>query len=585
MLLELRIGNLALVDELDLGLGPGLTMLTGETGAGKSLLAGALGLLAGRRAAREAVRLGEETAWVEGVFDLSQRPRTRAHLARAGVRTGPDGILVLRRELRRRGRGRVLVNGTVSSQVLLRRIGRRLLSIQSQDQQRELTSAGFALRLLDELAGCGELRRAVARAWQDWRDRDAALGAAEREDALAREQLDIWRYQHRELHDAGLREGEEEELAELLAVRRHAGALQEGAARALAALDEEPGDARSALGRAVGALRAVSRHSRRLEEVARTLAAAEEGLADASLELGRFLDGLELDPGELDSLQERKTLYEELRRKYGLDTPGLLDLRDRLGERLERREGADRRLDELREAAEAARVTLQEAAAGLRRRRRRQAGRAAALVQDAVRPLALPDLEAGFAIVPREDDQGPIELDGSRCAVTGEGAERVELHVRTNPGEGRGPVGAIASGGERSRIYLGLVALLRRRAEPPLLLLDEADAGLGMDAAAPVASRLAALAEAGQVVCITHLPTMAVRGRFHLKVEKAVASGRTRVRVRDLAGRDRVAEVARLLGGEGYGGGDRQAQVSYAEELLAAGLGAGRAARAGQEGG
>ncbi len=571
MLRELRLGSLALVDELRIPLDSGLTVLTGETGAGKSLVAGALALLCGRKADKDLVRQGEDCAWVEGLFDLEGEPGQRDRLARLGIRVGADGMLVLRREIRREGRNRVLINGLVSSLALLEEAGSLLVAVQSQDQARELADPTFARRLLDDQLPDPGARKAVAECWEGYRDLAAALATREQEEALAREQLDLWSYQHEELQSARLREGEEQELSESLVLKRHASRLQEAAAAALQCVAEGPYAARERLGEALAALQPHAGKSRRLTEVVERLAAAAESLSEANRLLDGFLDQLELDPAGLEDMEARLALYQELQRKYRRDTPGLLGLQASLAERLARQEAAAGDLAALQASLADARGRLAAATLELHEARTAAAMDLTRRAAELIRPLSLPDLELSCRVSLRLDGQGALEIGGKRCAAGPLGADDVDLLIRPNPGESWGPAGAIASGGERSRIYLGLSLLRRAAAEPPLQLFDEVDAGLGMDAAPPVARLLRRLSAAGQVVVITHLPTMAVHGQVHLQVSKRVTRGRTLLDVRSLPEQERVMEVARLLGGEGYGGDDREAQQAYARELLSAG--------------
>jgi DNA repair protein RecN (Recombination protein N) len=568
MLIELRISRLALVEEIVVPLGPGLTVLTGETGAGKSLIAGALALLCGRHAPKELVREGEELAYVEGVFDLSAEPDHQRVMSRLGVRVGADGILVLRRELRRQGRGRVLINGLVSSLALLEQIGPRLLCIQSQDQQRELADAGFARDLLDSQLGCGPLREDLRAALADYRDLAAVLAERRREEEAAQQQMEMWSYQYEELRRADLRADEEQQLKEDLTIMRHAGALQEGSALALQHLAEGENSARERLGAAMASLHSLADKSQKLHGIYDTLTFAEEQLAEATAALNRFLDAMDLDAVELEELEARKALYEELRRKYRQDAAGLIAMRDSLQLRISRHDAASADLDEYAQRLETARLKLEKAAGKLHRKRVSGAAEISAAAEACIRPLALPALELQFKVQLMADPQGAVTIEGGACHVGADGPDRIELHIRTNPGERMGPAGPIASGGERSRIHLGLTALQRIESERPLLLFDEIDAGLGMDAARPVARLLRELATDGQVLCITHLPTMAVHCDAHLKVEKHTARGRTLLRVVPLTAQEKVDEVARLLGGEGWGEGDQVAQRSYAIELL-----------------
>jgi len=569
MLLELRVGNLALVEDLSLPLEPGLTMLTGETGAGKSLIAGALSLLTGVKADRGLIRAGEELAWIEGVFDLGERPQMTAWLGTLGVRLGNDGILVLRRELRREGRGRVLINGLVSSLPLLEQIGGALLSIQSQDQQRLLSRPAFAQEFLDAVLGLAPDRERVQRARAEWQRLEAELTQRRQEEDFARQQLEMWEYQHRELSGMGLDPAEEEQLAEHLAFARNARSLLEAAGKALGDLSEGQVNARQLLGAAEGALASAAAASQRIAAVLAAVQDAEAAAAEAARELERFLDAAEVDPARLDEMEERKAQYEDLRRKYDRDVNGLLTLQASLAERISRQREAATDIQELAGVAARAQAELGAAANDLRTKRVAGAVSVAARACDLIRPLALPEIELEFVVAPRLADDG-VEVGGARCQVTVNGADDVRLQARTNRGEEAGEVGQIASGGEKSRIYLGLSVLAGKQSEPPLLLFDEIDAGLGMDNAIPVAGLLVDLAGQGQVLCITHLATVAARGQAHLKATKGVAGERTVLTVTPLAGEQRLAEIARLLGGEEAGAASAAgSRLAYAKQLLA----------------
>ena len=571
MLLELRVSQLALVDEVMLRLQPGMTVLTGETGAGKSLIAGAFSLLCGKSGDKDLIRHGEELAYVEGVFDLSDKRETRDELSRAGIRISSDGILVLRRELRRQGRSRVLINGLVSSLALLERIGPLLLAVQSQDQQRELDSSTYARRFLDSQLDCEELLTEMKECWREFRIRRDAFSERRREELLAAEQLDLWKYQHDELNKANLRLGEEEELTESLTLLRHATALQAGAAKTWEFLSGGEAASKARIGECLAILKPLTDKSHKLAAIYKTLLSAEEAIADAAVELNRFLDGLELDPANLDEMESRKALYDELQRKYNLDTENLIRQEQILAGRIARQEEATADLRDLGKKLAIAQHKLESCSESLHLKRVEGATSVAAAVTTRIRPLALPALELEFRVTLREDPNSPVRIAGKPCRINADGGDEVELLVRTNPGERMGPVGQIASGGERSRIHLGLSVQYQRRPSRPLMLFDEIDTGLGMDAAVPVATLLHELSLLGQVVCITHLPTIAVYGNQHLFVTKEVQAGRTLATVRQLPESERITEIARLLGGEGWGRGDWDSQRSYAQDLLKTG--------------
>ncbi len=572
MLQSLRVGNLALVEDLSLPLGPGLTMLTGETGAGKSLVAGALSLLTGVKADRGLIREGEELAWVEGVFDLSDRPQTIMRLGTQGVRLGPDGVLVLRRELRREGRGRVIINGLVSSLALLDQIGNDLLSIQSQDQQRQLSKASFAQEFLDDVLELGDDLARLNEARQHWQQLAEELRRRRQEEDFARQQLEMWQYQYRELAGMGLDRTEEDQLAEQLAFARNARSLLEASGVALANLVEGDVNARMLLGAAETSLGAVAANSQRISAVLAQIQEAEASISEAATDLARFLDSAEVDPEQLDEMEERKAQYEDLRRKYDRDVPGLMELQENLGERIARQQVAAADIVDLETAVAGARQNLGAAAAELRAKRIDGAASVAARACEVIRPLALPEISLTFELEPRLASADGISVAGQDCVVNATGADEIRLRARTNRGEQAGEVAQIASGGEKSRIFLGLSVLAGRATEQPLLLFDEIDAGLGMDNAIPVAGMLAELATAGQVLCITHLATVAARGQAHLKAAKGIVGERTVLTVGQLSGEERLSEIARLLGGENADITDAAgSRLAYAKQLLAKG--------------
>jgi DNA repair protein RecN (Recombination protein N) len=569
MLRELRVGNLALVDDLVLGFEPGLTMLTGETGAGKSLIAGALSLLAGGKADRQLIREGEELAYVEGVFDLSDQNASREFASGLGIRLGSDGVLVLRRELKREGRSRVLINGLVSSLPLLEQLGGELLAIQSQDQQRLLSLPIFPGEFLDSVLENETERERVGAALESFQDLQSQYEHRLREEEFSRQQLDMWRYQYQELEGAGLDPAEEDSLAERLALGRNARALVEAAGQAREGLSEGQVNARELLGSAEGVLAPLADASPRLQSIMELIKDAEAAISEAASGLERFLDGVDADPEQLDEWEARKSLYEDLRRKYDRTCDGLIEMHGALAERIARQEEAASDLDTLAAQRDEARRELSAAAVALRKNRKSGAGKVAARAVETIRPLALPELELEFIITPDLDDSSEVPVEKKPCRLTRRGADRIQLIARTNRGESLGEVGRIASGGEKSRIFLGLSVLQRKSLRQSLQLFDEIDAGLGMDNAVPVVDLLARLAIGGQVVCITHLPTVAARGDHHLKVEKSVVGERTILRVVPVPGEARVEEIARLLGGDKSrveGGADQQ--VAYARQLL-----------------
>ncbi len=571
MLKELRVAHLALVNDLVLGLEPGLTMLTGETGAGKSLIAGALGLLAGGKGDKRLIREGEDLAVVEGVFDLGERPADLQAFAAAGVRIGSDGILVLRRELKREGRGRVLINGLVSSLALFERLGPRLLSIQSQDQQRVLSRPSFACQFLDQALGLAKELEEMGIAVTRFKTLSQELADRTQEQAFADQQLEMWEFQWRELNEAALSIEEEAELREKLSFGRNLRSLLEGTAAGRLDLCDGEVNARQLLARSSAVLEPLAQHSQRLAEILALTRDAEALVVEAGHDLIRFADTLNIDPSRLDEMEARYHLYGQLQRKFSRDVAALLSLQESLALRIERQKNALSDIDDLKKELDSSRADMKKLALVLRSKRQAGAAGLARQAEELIRPLALPDLDLEFQLEPWADSGGEVALEGIQCKVSERGCDRVVLRVRTNRGESWNPVGEVASGGEKSRIFLGLSVLGGQEEHAPLQLFDEIDAGLGMDNAVPVAQLLRRLARQGQILCITHLPTVAALGHTHLQVSKSVTVGRTTVSVQGLEGGSRVDELARLLGGESGSGGKQEVQRAYAKQLLTEG--------------
>jgi len=448
--------------------------------------------------------------------------------------------------------------------------GRRLFAIQSQDQKRELAAAGFARELLDDVLGLATERKAVAAAMEAHGLAVQRLASRRQEQALADEQYDMWRFQHDELVAADLRLDEEAELSEAIAVKRHARAMLDAASEARDCLDSGATPARELLGRAEATLSPHGDRSSRLAAALEQLTAASELVSEAASELERFLDGFRDDPRDLDELESRKALYEELRRKYRRDVPGLLALADDLHERLGRHASGREELELHEHQVEQARQDLQAACVALHELRVAGAPRVAAAAEASVRPLALPELDVMLEVTPALAQDGDVELAGRQARAAAHGADLVSLKIRTNPGEAAGAAAEIASGGEAARIHLGLTVLRQGRQQPLVWLFDEVDAGLGMDAATPVALLLRQLSGQAQAFCITHLPTVAAHGAQHWRVAKFVRHGRTVLELDELGFDDRVEELARQLGGEGWRQADAAAQTDYARQLLAA---------------
>lgn len=565
MIETLRIRDLAVVESVELEFVPGLNVLTGETGAGKSLVLGALGLLAGGRASADLVREGAEQAVVEAVLRTEGQPELEAELAERDL-APEDHELVVRRSVSRAGRSRAEVAGRlVPVSVLAELFGGRI-EIASQHESQSLLRPGSHGLLLDAFGGLLGGRAALARVFGALAGCDAEL-ARLRGDAEERtRRRDYLAFQIQEIDDAKLQPGELDALTAERTRLLHAERLHVEAGAAAAALAGDP-----ALSDAAGASDLVADASRRvgalaeldgeLGELATRLAAADAELRDAAAELERYAESIEADPGRLAQIEERLARLEGLRRKYGASSEEILDFRERAAAELAEAEGADERIETLEAERSALAATLASEADELSAGRKRAGRKLARAVEAALHELALPD--AGFA-VELEPAAAP---DGVPCGASGR--EAPAFQFRANPGEPARPLRKVASGGELSRLFLALRHASRsaRGGGAGLVsVFDEVDAGVGGRVADRVGRHLAELAEDTQVLCITHLPQIAALGVRHLQVAKRTAAGRSVVDLTQLDGKARVEEIARMAGGESITAATRR----HARDLLQA---------------
>jgi DNA repair protein RecN (Recombination protein N) len=545
-LMELSVENLAVIERIRLSLRPGFTVLTGETGAGKSLIVDALGLVLGSRAAVDQVRSGAEAARAEAIFDA---PAANEDDPLADLLAEGDGQLIIRREVRGDGRSVARVNDRSVTIGSLAALGERLAEIHGQHEQQRLLAADHQLALLDRFGGLEEMTSGVGDAYRAWRATMAA--AAElvidpRE--LARRQ-ELLQHQVDEIEAAGLRSGEEEEVELRLRAASHAEAIAGNARAAAEALVAEGGGT-DALRQALASLRRAASDDPSFS----ALAERADGLVAEATELGRELgaaaEQVELDPAQQAALEARLGLIRDLQRKYGPTSEEVIAFAERASRELEQLAGQEQLRDRLRDEVRERRAVLERGAAELRKARGTAATALAERVNAELPPLGLPKGAFGVALEPDE--------------IGASGGERVTFTFAPNPGEPARPLGRIASGGEASRLSLALKVVLAAADETPLLVFDEVDAGVGGRHAAALGERLRALGEYHQVVCVTHLPQVAAYADTHVHIGKRVVDGRTVADVVDLDADARAAELAAMLAGEAAGAEARSA----AEALL-----------------
>jgi len=552
MLIDLRIRNYAVVSDLSLMLGPGLNVLSGETGAGKSIVVGALSLLLGERASSGVVRAGADRATVEAVFDVSDMPELVDRLDELGF-APEDGQLILRREVAAEGRNRAWVNGSPATASVVGELGSALVDLHGQHEHQTLLRQVEQRAILDAYVDAQGVLERVRAAHAAVRTRLADVQAREQRQAELEERAEFLRFQLQEIDAAKIRPGEDEELEaeaeryahqeELLAGASSIHDMLYGGENAVA---DRIAEARSQLAR-------MARIDPALEDLARLTEDAYHAVAEAGRRVGEYASGVEHDPARLEAIRERLDALFRLKRKYGPELSGVLETAARVRAELAELGDAEHDLTEARAEVARARFDLTEAAAELTALRTRGAEELAEAMM-----AALPDLGLGSATF--EVRLRPLDEIGAA------GAEAVEFLVSTNAGFEPMALARVASGGELSRVMLALKSILAGVDRVPVLIFDEIDAGVGGLVAMAVARKLAEISERHQVFVVTHLPQLACRAHVHLLVEKKEGEDTTVAGVRLLEGEGRVEEIARMLGGDPESKTSRQ----HAREMLAA---------------
>ncbi len=557
MLVELLVENFAVADRVRVRFGPGLNVLTGETGSGKSLIVDSLGLLFGGRAASEVVRSGAERARIAGIFEVSKRSGLAKVLEESGLEL-EDGELLIEREVLANGKSRGFVGSKPVTAALLRDIAPYLGDLHGQHDQQRLFEPDEQSAMLDQYAGLeGEVEKA-GRLYREWQGIDRELQELEQREQEILRQRDLWTFQKQEIEAAALKPGEDVALENELRVLANVLKLREQSSGALEALNGE-GGALDGLRQALRRVVELRRIDESLNDVLEGLRSAEISLDEAARDLDRYTDRLEADPGRLNIVEARLAEIDKLRRKYGQNIEEILGFYDRVSQDLQLVEGADERRVGLRKQSEKLRGEYAALAAELTAARKK----AAASLEKKI--------DGGLKDLNMERSRFSIAIQSSDWGVSG--ADRVEYRIATNLGEEAKALTKIASGGELSRVALALkVALIAkdRKGDGRTLVFDEVDAGIGGSAAEQVARKLKRLASGNQLICVTHLAQIAAFGEQHFSVEKREAKGRTHSVVEELNAEQRVKEIGRMLGGQSI----TAEALKYAEQLIEMGVSA-----------
>jgi DNA repair protein RecN (Recombination protein N) len=561
MLLELRAENYAVIDHAVAGFGPGLNLLTGETGAGKSILIDALVLLLGGKASSDLVRFGAEKAVLGCVFESTVGAETI--LEQNGIDAAGDEIL-LRREIGANGKGRVFINNQPATVTVLRQLAPELALVHAQSETMVAFDAAQQRLLLDRFGSLST--EDVSAAFVGWRELRVQIEELQSVEQDRLRLADLWSFQAREISEAAIEDAEEDTRLEAeKRVLANAERLVTGATAAQELLYEGETSAESLLGTALRHVEDLARFDPQFAETAAQLNAAKAGVEDAAATLRKFAGEISASPERLSEIEDRLAALARLKRKYGASLGEVMSFGAEIAGKLAELENRDARLAELEVQLAGAAKTYEAAAAKLSEERVQAARKLGKVAERQINELAM---NARFA--------AEVVSDKTPSAWTAFGWDRVECQIATNPGEPLKPLTEIASGGEMSRVMLALkvsveegaaaAAKRKRTALPRTLVFDEIDIGIGGRAAEAVGQKLKALSRAQQVICITHLPQIAAFADQHFLIEKAERGGRTQTGVRQMERGERVEEIARMLSGASL----TETSLRHAEQMLAA---------------
>ncbi|MBV6501886.1 MAG: DNA repair protein RecN [Prosthecobacter sp.] len=554
MLSFLKIRNLALVEDVTWELGAGLVGVTGETGAGKSIIVGALKLILGERADRSLIRTGQDTCTVEACFHLRNTRAVDAVLEEAGLEPCQEGELLIKRAISAGGANKQFVNCSPVTIQVLKSLGELLVDLHGPHDHQSLNSQERQLEMLDQFSGCEEGLAAYQEAWKGWRAAVAELAELENSERAGSQQLDMLKFQVNEIASAGLKPGEEEEIGARHRIAANGARLAELCGAITGRLAGEEGGV-------LDALREIGRSIHELEKIDPGTAKMFEGFQSALIELTdlessvqEYAEDLETDPAELARLDQRVTTIQALKRKYGSSVEAILDFQAEAEAKLAKIENRGEELERLGRLVKERRAQVDKQARLLSDKRSKAAPKLA-------REVAAHLADLGFKRSVFEARLNRLEEPGRH------GLEEVDFQFAPNPGEPLKPLRLTASSGEMSRVLLAVKSALAKQDIVPLMVFDEIDANVGGNIAEAVGRKMASLGGTHQVIAITHFPQVASLARTQFVVTKDIEDNRTRSTIREIAGDERVEELARMLGGR------LESAREHARALLAAGQG------------
>jgi DNA repair protein RecN (Recombination protein N) len=540
MLTELNITNFAIIDELKVSFSGGLNVITGETGAGKSIIIGAVSLLLGDRASSDMIRSFEDSALVEALFDIGEKEELKEKLQRMGFPGGDE--LVLKRIVSRTGKNRVFINGQLANLGMLAAVSESLINICGQHEHQVILNAENHIDILDEFGGLFSLRAEYTEGYGAYRSLNEKIRDLVSLKKTRDEKEDFLRFQLREIDDAGIGTGEDADLIEEKKVLTHVRKLMDHAGKAHDVLYSRSGSILEDIRGVIAHIREIKKIDQRLGLSEQELDAMYYQLEEAALILRDYEKSLSYDPARLEAIDDRLELLGRLKRKYGAALEGILRKRDDIAEELKAIESVDEEIEQISEAIKIHRSKLLENAYLLSRKRRETASVLKNAIEDEVRTLRMEKATFGVMF------KNPVD-EGEDGFFNSKGIDEVEFYLSTNVGESLKQMNRIASGGELSRIILALKKVLAKTGSVGTIIFDEVDSGIGGATAEDVGRKLKDVSKHHQILCITHLPQIACFGSRHYRVVKTVSGERTVASLEALSENDRLDEITRMLGG------------------------------------
>ncbi len=566
MLLELRIKNFAIIETLTLEFSPGLIILTGETGAGKSIIMGALDMLLGQRVDMTTLRKGSEYASVEAVFKIPEVVKDPIiQLLKEEELLDDYENITLTRELRKDKRNIARVNGHRTTVGVLVQLGEYLVDIHGQSEHLSLMRVNQHLDLLDRFADTTEFLTEYQDVYTELKVVQAELNRLRKSDLEAEQRKELLAFQIDEIEKAGLEVGEDKILLERRTRLANAEKLADVSQNILILLDDAPGHQPTVmdlLGQIVSSVEDLSKIDLSLAGLNEKTGELSEGLFEIGKDLRAYLDSLEFDPDEFENVQDRLELIRELKRKFGESIPEIIAYRSRSQKELEEITGRSSRIVELEGEENKLLAQLLQRGNKLSLSRKQGAQTMSSELEIQLNDLKMAGSKFKVDFLIKEDPEGVLTKEGHRIAYYSDGLEKVEFLIETNPGEGYKPLAKTASGGETARLMLAIKNVLAQADFISTLVFDEIDQGIGGRIGAVVGEKLYRLTEKHQVICITHLPQLAGFGQQHYQVSKDVEGGRSVIQVREISGQDRTKELATMLGGPS------EKNLESAQELL-----------------